>query len=153
MRIPELIRYLKEMAKRLNIQLRYYDPFGDLDHCMVEFRDSEGEVLGIHKIYRYADLTSVANKIEASLLDKLKTGGVKMDILVTGWRPISEYSRDEYDWVLIKCFDGSFECIPEVAEMRVDGKWYNQAGTAIPDILEVKYFFDMQQLDKKGENQ
>lgn len=74
MRIPELIRYLEEMAKRLNIQLYYYDPTGDLDHCMVVFRDIEGEVLDIHKIHKYSDLISVANKIEASLLDKLKNG-------------------------------------------------------------------------------
>ena len=34
---------------------------------------------------------------------------------IVGWRPISEYSRDKYDWVLVKYFDGSYECIPEVA--------------------------------------
>lgn len=67
-----------------------------------------------------------------------------------GWRPISEYSREKYDWVLVKYFDGNFECVPEVAEMRVDGKWYNRAGALISDIFDVKYFFDMQQLDQKG---
>lgn len=68
---------------------------------------------------------------------------------IVGWRPISEYSRDKYDWVLVKYFDGSYECIPEVAQMRVDGKWYGRSGALIPDIFVVKYFFDMQQLDKK----
>lgn len=67
-----------------------------------------------------------------------------------GWRPISEYSREKYDWVLVKYFHESFECLPEVAEMRVDGKWYSRTGALIdPDIFEVKYFFDMQQLDKE----
>lgn len=66
------------------------------------------------------------------------------------WQPISEYSRENYDWVLVKYFDGSYECVPEVAEMRVDGKWYNRANALIPDIFDVRYFFDMQQLDKKG---
>lgn len=69
---------------------------------------------------------------------------------IVGWRPISEYSREKYDWVLVKYFDGSYECVPEVAEMRVDGKWYSRSGALIPDIFDVKYFFDMQQLDKKG---
>ena len=69
-----------------------------------------------------------------------------------GWRPISDYSREKYDWVLVKYFHESFECVPEVAEMRVDGKWYNRAGVLIdPDIFDVKYFFDMRQLDQKGE--
>lgn len=68
---------------------------------------------------------------------------------IVGWRPISEYSRENYDWVLVKYFDGSYECIPEVAEMRVDGKWYNRSGALIPDIFDVKYFFDMQQLDSR----
>lgn len=68
---------------------------------------------------------------------------------IVGWRPISEYSRDKYDWVLVKYFDGSYECVPEVAEMRVDGKWYGRSGALIPDIFVVKYFFDMQQLDSR----
>ena len=59
------------------------------------------------------------------------------------WKPISEYDREKYDWVLVKYFDGDFECIPEVAEKRVDGKWYTSE-KEIP--FEVKYFFDMQEL-------
>lgn len=67
-----------------------------------------------------------------------------------GWRPISEYSRDKYDWVLVKYFDDPLECVPEVAEMRADGKWYNRTGALIdPNVFDVRYFFDMHQLDKE----
>lgn len=70
-----------------------------------------------------------------------------------GWKPISEYDREKYDWVLIKYFDGEEECIPQVAELRSDGKWHVSAGFdgdfTIPSCFDVKYFFDMQQLDKE----
>lgn len=59
------------------------------------------------------------------------------------WKPIKEYDRKKYDWVLVKYFDGDYECIPEVAEKRSDGKWYTSE-KEIP--FEVKYFFDMQEL-------
>lgn len=64
---------------------------------------------------------------------------------ISGWRPISEYDRREYDWVLVKYFDGDFECVPAVAEQRCDGKWYDRNSIEIP--FEVRFFFDMQQLD------
>lgn len=83
-------------------------------------------------------------------MEKVDNNEVKKKAEIIGWRPISEYSREKYDWVLVKYFDGSYECVPEVAEMRVDGKWYSRSGALIPDIFDVKYFFDMQQLDKKG---
>lgn len=59
------------------------------------------------------------------------------------WKPISEYNREKYDWVLVKYFDGDYECVPEVAEQRWDGKWYTSE-KEIP--FEVKYFFDIQEL-------
>lgn len=59
------------------------------------------------------------------------------------WKPIKEYNRQKYDWVLVKYFDGDYECVPEVAEQRGDGKWYTSE-KEIP--FEVKYFFDMQSL-------
>lgn len=59
------------------------------------------------------------------------------------WKPISKYSRKKYDWVLVKYFDGDYECVPEVAEKRSDGKWYTSE-RQIP--FEVKYFFDMQEI-------
>ena len=61
------------------------------------------------------------------------------------WKPISEYNREKYDWVLVKYFDGEYECVPEVAEQRCDGKWYTSE-KEIP--FEVKYFFDMQLLQE-----
>lgn len=66
---------------------------------------------------------------------------------VDGWRPIWDYmqNRDKYDWVLIKYFDGDYECIPCVAEMR-DAKWYDRSGNELP--FKVTHFFDMQQLDQ-----
>lgn len=59
------------------------------------------------------------------------------------WKPISEYNREKYDWVLIKYYDGDYECVPEVAEQRCDGKWYTSE-REIP--FKIKYFFDMQEL-------
>lgn len=71
---------------------------------------------------------------------------------VGGWQPISEYSRDKYDWVLIKYFDGEEECVPQVAELRSDGKWHVSTDFdgdfIIPSHFDVRYFFDMQQLDR-----
>ena len=67
-----------------------------------------------------------------------------------GWQPISEYCRDKYDWVLIEYFDGEEECVPQVAELRSDGKWHVSTDFdgdfIIPPNFDVRYFFDMQQL-------
>ena len=65
------------------------------------------------------------------------------------WKPISEYDTKKYDWVLIKYFDGDYECVPEVAEKRWDEKWYTTE-REIP--FEVKYFFDIQELLNEGES-
>ena len=54
------------------------------------------------------------------------------------WKPIKDYDRKKYDWVLVKYFDGDYECVPEVAEKRSDDKWYTSE-KQIP--FEVKYFF------------
>ena len=70
---------------------------------------------------------------------------------VNGWQPISEYSREKYDWVLVKYYDNGYECVPAVAEMRKDGQWYDRMGFTIP--FDICYFFDMQQLDKGEENE
>lgn len=70
---------------------------------------------------------------------------LRKQLIFEGWQPISEYDREEYDWVLVKYYDGDYECIPVVAEQRTDGKWYDQNAIEIP--FEVRYFFDIQQLD------
>lgn len=61
------------------------------------------------------------------------------------WKPIEEYDKSNYDWVLVKYFDGDYECVPCVAEKRF-GKWYSIDEKEIQ--FDVKYFMDMQQLDK-----
>lgn len=70
------------------------------------------------------------------------------------WKPIEEYDKSNYDWVLVKYFDGDYECVPCVAEKRF-GKWYSIDEKEIQ--FDVKYFMDMQQLDKlqelKGSNE
>lgn len=123
----------------------------DLDGMMLKIKieDRHGDVIDTIKI----DPRSFNKDILDRLWDNLSniSSGKSEEKHTIGWRPISEYSRDKYDWVLIKYFDGDFECVPEVAEMRVDGKWYGRSGAEIPDIFDVRYFFDMQQLDQKGE--
>ena len=64
------------------------------------------------------------------------------------WKPIEEYDKSNYDWVLVKYFDGDYECVPCVAEKRF-GKWYSIDEKEIQ--FDVKYFMDMQQLDKLNE--
>ena len=61
------------------------------------------------------------------------------------WKPIEEYDKSNCDWVLVKYFDGDYECVPCVAEKRF-GKWYSIDEKEIQ--FDVKYFMDMQQLDK-----
>lgn len=61
------------------------------------------------------------------------------------WKPIEEYNKSNYDWVLVKYFDGDYECVPCVAEKRF-GKWYSIDEKEIQ--FDIKYFMDMQQLDK-----
>ena len=65
------------------------------------------------------------------------------------WKPIEEYEKPKYDWVLVKYFiEPNFECIPCVAENRF-GKWYDRNDNLING--EVRYFADMQLLDTLGE--
>lgn len=95
---------------------------------------------------------NAANTIEAL---SAKVAAANMDWSVThdckmkGWQFISEYSREKYDWVLIKYFEkgSEFECVPVVAEMHRDGTWHTIDDVEISENYEVRYFFDMQQLD------
>lgn len=61
------------------------------------------------------------------------------------WKPVEEYDKGNYDWVLVKYFDGDYECVPCVAEKRF-GKWHSIDEKEIQ--FDVKYFMDMQQIDK-----
>lgn len=83
----------------------------------------------------YKDLQLVLNEIERlnNIINELK------------WKPIEEYDKGDYDWVLVKYFDGDYECVPCVAEKRF-GKWHSIDEKEIQ--FDVKYFMDMQQIDK-----
>lgn len=94
----------------------------------------------------YEDVPMVETLFGCDLLGILQE--FNSDDLFTGWQPIEEYDKGEYDWVLVKYFDGDYECVPCVAEKRF-GKWYSIDEKEIK--FEVKYFFDMQQLDKLQE--
>lgn len=86
----------------------------------------EDEILELRK--ENADLDDIINKLK--------------------WKPIEEYDKGNYDWVLVKYFDGDYECIPCVAEKRF-GKWHSIDEKEIQ--FDVKYFMDMQQIDKLQE--
>lgn len=121
----------------------------DFDGMILKIRieDQQGNEFDTIKIDRRSFNKNTIDKLYDKLLNAIPNKPAEKHIV--DWRPISEYSRDNYDWVLVKYFDGSYECVPEVAEMRVDGKWYNRAGALIPDVFDIKYFFDMQQLDSR----
>ena len=58
------------------------------------------------------------------------------------WRPIEEYFKGEYDFVLVKPFYGEFEMVPQVAEYsKALNKWLNPNGEEIS--IEVKEFADI----------
>lgn len=82
--------------------------------------------------------------IESLPYSEIITGSASLEDKKNGWRLISEYDESKYDWVLVKMFDGDYECIPIVAERRMNGKWYSSDDVELP--FEVRYFFDMQQI-------
>ena len=57
---------------------------------------------------------------------------LRLNIIINelNWKPIKEYDESNYDWVLVKYFDGNYECVPIVAEKRF-GKWYSSEGKEI----------------------
>ena len=114
--IEEAIEYLKLKIKKENLTIQ--GMFGDIYE---EIRK---------------DNTAIETLLTAYEKEKEKNKKIK-------WKPIKDYDRKKYDWVLVKYFDGDYECVPEVAEKRYDGKWYTSE-KQIP--FEVKYFFDMQKI-------
>lgn len=65
------------------------------------------------------------------------------------WRPIEEYFQGEYDFVLVKPFDGEFEMVPQVAEYsKVFNKWLNPGGYELS--FEIKEFADIQLIPKSS---
>ena len=56
------------------------------------------------------------------------------------WQKLDTYSTKENDWVLVLCkdkIDGLLYELPEIAELRKDGKWYSQEDTCLNDYLEI----------------
>lgn len=55
------------------------------------------------------------------------------------WKPIEEYSRDKYDWVLVKFVEKrtGFIGLPHIAEMRIDNKWHLDSEDA-----NLEYYFN-----------
>lgn len=148
MRNDAICKVLETIADDLHLRCcidQWYAPH----KIFVKFTDENKQTVEIHNIDIFEFDEHMADKIRSSLMEKVNSNEAEKKAELVGWRPVSEYSREKYDWVLVKYFDRTFECVPEVAEMRADGKWYNRSGILIPDILEVRYFFDMQQLDKK----
>lgn len=90
--------------------------------------------------------------VEQLLLDKckaeLEVERLNNIINELKWKPIEEYDKGNYDWVLVKYFDGDYECVPCVAEKRF-GKWHSIDEKEIQ--FDIKYFMDMQQIDKLQE--
>ena len=101
-------------------------------------------------IFLYVEETKMEIKAIETLIKYIKEESIPRAVVEEkiSWKPISEYNRKNYDWVLVKYFDGDYECVPEVAERRSDGKWYTSE-KEIP--FEVKYFFDIQEILNKGE--
>lgn len=145
MLMDRICEVLLEIADDLHLKCHIDQWYGP-HKILARFTDTDEQTVEIHVIDIFQFDKYRAEKIYGSLIDKLY---INKQVIV-GWRPISEYSREKYDWVLVKYFDDPLECVPEVAEMRVDGKWYNRTGALIdPNVFDVRYFFDMHQLDKE----
>ena len=56
------------------------------------------------------------------------------------WQKLDTYSTKENDWVLVLCkdkIDGLLYELPQIAELRKDGKWYSQEDKCLNDYLEI----------------
>lgn len=128
----EMLDELK-LEQQQNIKVHKYNPETEIQaiEVLLNELDKDNNII--------SDLQSEVTLKQCELDNKDKI------INEMKWKPISKYNRKEYDWVLVKYFDGDYECVPDVAEKRSDDRWYNSSGEIIP--FEVKYFFDMQMLD------
>ena len=132
-------------SKEINVQDLVFD-----DYIEFEFGDYEDED---YLQLPYNDFKFFINDYSVTFYSpqyyKLQSNWNSLRELIK-WRPIEEYDENKYDWVLIKYYDGDYECVPTVAERRKGtNKWYDTNNNEI--IFEVKYFFDMQLLDKMNE--
>lgn len=61
------------------------------------------------------------------------------------WRPIEDYFNGNYDWVLVRMYDGDYPCIPCVAEYRdFDHQWHMNDNNYSVLPFPVVEFADMQ---------
>lgn len=102
---------------------------------------------------KYDNMLKRKNKVINELLSRIANLEYEVEksnniINELKWKPIEEYDKGNYDWVLVKYFDGDYECVPCVAEKRF-GKWHSIDEKEIK--FDVKYFMDMQQIDKLQE--
>lgn len=150
----EIIKRLKERAKEM-LEDNYDRKIGvegvytiicELENFYTAYEKEKGENVKL----RLQDIPLMEGELKAykDRVNELKQGleKEKEKNKELKWKPIKDYDRKKYDWVLVKYFDGDYECVPEVAERRNDGKWYTSE-RQIP--FEVKYFFDMQEILKE----
>lgn len=122
------------------IDMQLYDEFND---TLATMNDHLGDIYTLRDV---EEVEQAEKDKEIKLLReavKIQQKELNQEKEKNKWKPITEYNREKYDWVLVKYYDGDYECVPEVAEQRYDGKWYTSE-RKIP--FEVKYFFDMQEL-------
>ena len=65
------------------------------------------------------------------------------------WLPEEKYDRVTFDWVLVKLRDpgsGEISPLPDIAEKRSDGEWYDRNDDKI--IWPVEYFMDLSLVDR-----
>lgn len=65
------------------------------------------------------------------------------------WLPEEKYDHVTFDWVLVKLRDpgsGEISPLPDIAEKRSDGEWYDRNDDKI--IWPVEYFMDLSLVDR-----
>lgn len=65
------------------------------------------------------------------------------------WLPEEKYDHIMFDWVLVKLRDpgsGEISPLPDIAEKRSDGEWYDRNDDKI--IWPVEYFMDLSLVDR-----
>lgn len=164
--LRELARKIKRMGtteelKSCKVIIEAADTIETLSAKLAEANMERSDMISRNKLIEEID-KEIESVIVKDTYSKGKNAGLRKAKILSeeqtgvpcggGWQPISEYSRDKYDWVLVKYFDGEEECVPQVAELRSDGKWYVSTDFdgdfVMPSWLDVRYFFDMQQLDR-----
>ena len=146
MNIEEAIKNLKVLIGLEEFNKLSYKENKAIETLLTAYEKEKGENVKL----RLQDIPLMEGELKAY---KDRVNGLKQELekekeknKELKWKPIKDYDRKKYDWVLVKYFDRDYECVPEVAERRNDGKWYTSE-RQIP--FEVKYFFDMQEILKE----